>query len=295
MQHNHLFQGNNMSSLILPAALVSVDWLHQHLNHSDLLVLDGSFFMPDVERDGRLEWFDERIPGALFFDFDREICDRSSDLPHMMPSVEDFQKSVQNLGINQDSTIVVYDSLGIFSSPRVWWMLKAMGAANIAVLDGGLPAWKEQALPLQSGEQLEAIKKGNFIANYQPQLFCNAADVLSATQDKQRIIIDARSRERFLAEVPEPREGLRCGHMPNARNLPFADVLSEQSMQDAYQLALLFEAIAPRENGLIFSCGSGVTACILALGATLAGYENISVYDGSWSEWGSSAELPVVN
>ncbi|MCW8996400.1 MAG: rhodanese-like domain-containing protein, partial [Psychromonas sp.] len=128
-----------MPSLILPSALVSVDWLHEQLNHRDLLLLDASWFMPAAQRDGKLEWVDERIPGAIFFDFDREICDLNSDLPHMMPCESDFQEAARNLGINQSSVIVVYDSSGIFSSPRVWWMLKTMGADNVAVLDGGLP------------------------------------------------------------------------------------------------------------------------------------------------------------
>jgi thiosulfate/3-mercaptopyruvate sulfurtransferase len=284
-----------MSSLILPGELVSVDWLSEQISHHDLVLLDASFFMPGVERDGRQEWLVERIPGAVFFDFDREICDPASELPHMMPDADGFQESVRNLGVKQNSIIVVYDSLGIFSAPRVWWMLKAMGAEQVAVLDGGLPAWKAQSLPLESGEPVKRLDTGNFTACYQDGMFCNAEEVLVATQNKQRIIIDARSRERFLAQVPEPREGVRSGHMPNARNLPFAEILSEQKMCDAYQLALLFAVVAGKDNGLIFSCGSGVTACILALGATLAGYGNISVYDGSWAEWGGSSELPVVS
>lgn len=282
-----------MSALVLPSVLVSVDWLNEHIDHSELLLLDASWFMPSALRDGKLEWLKERIPGALFFDFDREICDTKSDLPHMMPSESDFQQYAQNLGIKQNSIIVVYDSLGIFSSPRAWWMLKAMGAANVAVLDGGLPAWKAKALPLQSGEAVKAVNKGDFIARYQSKLICDADEVLLATQDEQRVIIDARPKGRFLGLEAEPRVGVRSGHIPTAKNLPSTQLLCEQKMQDAYQLALIFEAIAPKKNGLIFSCGTGVTACILALGATLAGYENISVYDGSWTEWGSSAHLPV--
>ena len=284
-----------MASLILPSELVSVDWLSEQINHADLILLDASFFMPGVERDGKLEWVDERIPGAVFFDFDREICAQNTDLPHMMPNESDFQESVRELGINQDSVIVVYDSIGIFSSPRVWWMLKAMGATNVAVLDGGLPAWKEKSLLIESGEPLNPVKKGDFKACYQSELFCDADDVLWETQNKQRTIVDARSQARFLAQELEPRPESRSGHMPNAKNLPFTELLCDQKMRDAYQLALIFETIAPKNNGTIFSCGSGVTACILALGATLAGYENISVYDGSWAQWGGSSDLPVVS
>jgi len=284
-----------MTSLASPSDVVAVDWLNESIDHPDLMVLDASFFMPGVERDGRLEWLDMRIPGAVFFDFHREICLHSTNLPHMMPSSEDFQTSVRKLGINQNTVIVVYDSLGIFSSPRVWWMLKAMGAKQVAVLDGGLPAWKDKSLALESGAQSTSIAVGDFIADYQDKMFCDAQQVLKNTQTNERIIIDARSAERFSAKVPEPREGMRSGHMPNAKNLPFASILSNQKMHEAYQLSVVFNAIAPKDNGIIFSCGSGVTACILALGATLAGYKDICVYDGSWTEWGGSADLPVVS
>ncbi len=283
-----------MPSLSLPSALVSIDWLNEHINHANLVLLDSSWHMPNVNRDGKLEWANERLPGALFFDFDGEICDHNSDLPHMMPSEAVFQNSAQNLGINQNSTIVVYDSLGIFSSPRVWWMFKTMGFDNVAVLDGGLPAWKEKSLPIESDNKIKPINKGDFIARYQSDLICDANEVLFSTQDKQQDIVDARPQLRFSGQAPEPRAGVRSGHMPNAKNLPSATILEDQQMKDAYQLALLFEAIVPKNNRVIFSCGSGVTACILALGATLAGYENLAVYDGSWSEWGSREDLPVV-
>ncbi|MFT6985752.1 MAG: thiosulfate/3-mercaptopyruvate sulfurtransferase [Psychromonas sp.] len=283
-----------MTPLVLPSALVATDWLHKNIDHENLVVLDSSWHMPNVNRDGKSEWSNERIPGALFFDFDREICDRNADLPHMMPSAADFQQSAQNLGINQNSIIVVYDSLGIFSSPRVWWMFKAMGFSQVAVLDGGLPAWKAENFATESGAPVKQLAQGDFIACYQSALICNASEVLHATQSSDHAVIDARPAGRFSGEVPEPRAGVRSGSMPNAKSLPATQILQDQKMQDAYQLALLFEALAPKHKRVIFSCGSGVTACILALGATLAGYQNLSIYDGSWSEWGSREDLPIV-
>jgi len=213
----------------------------------------------------------------------------------MMPTPQHFELSVQLLGINNKSTIVVYDSIGIFSSPRVWWMFKAMGFNNIAVLDGGLPAWKEAGFAVNTAAPLiDKRKQGDFKAVYQADLISDRHEVYKAIGNDNIAIIDARSKERFLGLAPEVREGLRSGHMPSAINLPISEILENKTMKNAYQLAQIFEALMPHKQRVVFSCGSGVTACILALAAKLVGYDALSVYDGSWSEWGAIETLPVI-
>jgi len=284
-----------MSSLVLPDNLVSIDWLAKHRKHQGLILLDASWHMPMTQRDGYQEWLNERIGQALFFDFDREVCDQHASLPHMMPTPQHFELSAQLLGINNDSAIVVYDSLGIFSSPRVWWMFKVMGFNNVAVLDGGLPAWKAANLPVSTvPPEIVTRQQGDFKSVYQADLISDREDVKDAIDNNNIAIIDARSKGRFLGEMPEARPGLRSGHMPSAKNLPISEILENQTMKDAYQLAQIFEAIMPQKQRVVFSCGSGVTACILALAAKIAGYDALSVYDGSWSEWGAIETLPVV-
>ena len=281
-----------MSGLTFPSELISASWLKKHINNERLILLDASYFMSALKRDGKEEWSNETIPGALFFDFDKRICDQTSDLPHMMPTAELFQQEVRALGVNQNSMIVVFDRLGLFSSPRVWWMFKSMGFHDVAVLDGGLENWKDHGFPICAG--INKNGDGNFIAHYQADLFRDVQQVLSASKNEQIQILDARATERFLGKVAEPRADLRSGHIPNAKNLPYAELIQDGKMLDVEQLKVIYSTLMDNDKKTIFSCGSGVTACVLALGATLCGYQHLSVYDGSWTQWGADESLPVV-
>jgi thiosulfate/3-mercaptopyruvate sulfurtransferase len=274
-----------MTSLELPVPLVSVSWLALHRGAPDLVLLDASMqppgAAPAINQD---QW----LPGARVFDFDKRICDPGTNLPHMMPSADLFTREVRALGVNRASRVVVYDRIGIFSSPRAWWMFKAMGHDAVAVLDGGLPAWLDAGLPVVR-HPAEAAAAGDFVARPRPELFCDADQVAAALESERAAVLDARSEGRFAGRDPEPRPGLRSGHMPNALNLPFSAVQASGHMRSREELSALLSAKVGQRKTLIFSCGSGVTACTLALAAELAGYTDKSVYDGSWSEWGLPA------
>jgi thiosulfate/3-mercaptopyruvate sulfurtransferase len=283
-----------MTSLQLPSSLVSVSWLQQHLGHPQLLLFDASWHMPATGRDAFAEWQQERIGGARFFDFDGRICDLQSSLPHMLPDADSFTRELQLLGLNQDSCVVVYDSMGLFSSPRGWWMLRVMGCANVALLDGGLPAWKAQCLATESGVDQSAYPTGDFSARLDAERVADAARVLAALDDESLCVLDVRPELRFSGAADEPRAGLRRGHMPGAKNLPFAQLFDQGLFRSEVELALLLEPLLDKSRAAICSCGSGVTACILAFALHRIGFEQVAVYDGSWCEWGLPGELPVV-
>jgi thiosulfate/3-mercaptopyruvate sulfurtransferase len=283
-----------MSELRLPGPLVDADWLRQHLGDDRLLVFDCSWHMPATGRDGYQEWLEAHIPGARFFDFDRRIRDPESALPHMLPDGGLFSREMQRLGLNRDSVVVLYDTMGMFSSPRGWWMLRAMGFGACALLDGGLPAWNAAGYALESVDEEPAYAAGDFVASPDPAMVADAAEVLAALEDEGAAVVDARPAERFSGAAEEPRAGLRRGHMPGALNLPFPTLFSDGRLRPDDEIK---EMLAPMLDGRgrrIFSCGSGVTACILAFAAERAGYDGLAVYDGSWSEWGLPGELPVV-
>ncbi|MCX4773485.1 sulfurtransferase [Streptomyces sp. NBC_01260] len=271
----------------LPGPLVGTDWLAERLGTPGLLVFDASV--------GAHRGAGQRIPGARPFDIDGALCDHSVPLPHAMPDPARFTEELRSLGLRTADTVVVYDGAGIYSSPRAWWMFRAMGFDRVAVLDGGLPGWAGAGLPLESGAPAAAAERGDFTAAPRAGLVVGVDEVAQALADPAAAVFDARSRERFLGTAPEPRAGLRGGHMPGAVNLPFGEVQRAGRMRPAAELRAEFAALAGDRRRLYFSCGSGVTACVLALGAELAGYREPAVYDGSWSEWGLPSERrPVV-
>ena len=283
-----------MASLQLPDSLVSVDWLKQHLDHENLIILDSSWHMPATGRDGFSEWQQEHIRGARFFDFDGKISDPDSELPHMMPREEIFTREMQALGLNQDSVVVVYDTMGMFSSPRGWWMLRAMGCENCALLDGGLVAWDEAECPIESLLAEPAYPSGNFVAKMNPAYIADAQAVLAALEDDSVSVVDARPEPRFSGATEEPRPGLRRGHMPGAVNLPFPDVFKHGLLKPEDELRELIAPLIGDSERAIYSCGSGVTACVIAFAALHIGYDKLAIYDGSWCEWGLPGDLPVV-
>lgn len=284
----------------LPGPLVGPAWLATRLVAGGPVVLDASV--------GAHRAAARRIPGARRFDIDGVMSDATVPLPHTMPGAHRFTEEMRALGVDGTDTVVVYDAAGVYSSARAWWMLRAMGFDRVAVLDGGLPAWTAAGLPVDEAEEGIAPggegHTGDFTARPREGMLVGSGAVAAALADPGSAVLDARSRERFAGTVAEPRPGLRRGHMPGALNLPFGEIQRDGRMLPAPELravfgALLGERKRKREpdsepERLVVSCGSGVTACVLALGAELAGYTEVSVYDGSWSEWGRPSELPVV-
>ena len=281
-----------MSTLLkIEKPLVSVNWLQKHINEVNLVVLNGTLPKVTAQKKSKLQE-DFQIPGTRFFDLKNDFSIQGAAFPYTVQTPDEFEKNVRKIGINDNACIVVYDEYGIYSSPRVWWLFKAMGFDNIAVLDGGLPAWKNSGFAVES-KQTQRFELGNFEAQYQPEMLLNAKQVLNSIDTNAKQLIDARSSGRFYAIEPEPRIEVRGGHIPTSRSLPYSTLVSNGKMKSKKELKEFFVSVNPMNKEMIFSCGSGITACVLSLAATLLGCENNAVYDGSWTEWGSLIDLPI--
>ncbi len=271
--------------------------LHAILGSKNLIVLDASIPPVGNMTAPKYSWPEYRIPNARRFDLNQDFSNPNSNLPHTMPSAAHFELAAKALGINAESQIVVYDDLGLFSAARAWYMFRAMGHKNIAVLDGGLPYWLALNKPL-ADTALDSVDDkslviGDFVAQQQAGFFAHWREVQSHTRSQAALILDARAHRRFIGADTEPRDGVRSGHMPNARNLPYTDLFKQGLFKPMNELVETFANINPKQQAMIMSCGSGVTACVLALAANMSGYHDVRVYDGSWSEWGSLPDTVV--
>lgn len=273
--------------------LVSTEWLEQHLDAPDVVVVDASWHLPPAGRDGHAEFLEEHIPSALFFDID-DLSDTGSSLPHMLPSPEKFASRMRKMGIGDGNRVVAYDSVGLFSAARAWWMFQVMGHPDVAILDGGLPKWKAEERRLEDGPARPQQER-HFTARLQTMMVRDSSDILAASTDKTAQILDARAAERFAGTAPEPRAGLRSGHIPNSCNLPYTDLLNaDGTLREDDELRAAFEGCGITVAApIITSCGSGITAAVLSLGLTLIGARKHALYDGSWSEWGADETLPI--
>lgn len=272
--------------------LISADDLHTLMNGPDadrVKILDATFVLPGSALHPAQGYIMQHIRGARYFDIE-DIADHDNPLPHMLPSPGEFERHMALLGIGSDDFIVVYDQSGLYmASARAWWMVRTFGHDNVCVLDGGLPAWVAAGYDIASGEEPAPVKK-RFTASFRPSLVTDKDKLLASLEKGDTLILDARPAERFSGHAPEPRPGMRAGHIPGSRNLPFGSLIEPRTraLQDPDTLAALFHAHgADKAARVATTCGSGVTACILALGLFRTGRKDVSVYDGSWSEWGA--------
>ena len=275
-----------------PKTLVSTDWLAAHFKDPDLRILDGTMFMASEGRSGRAEYDAAHIPGARFFDID-DISDARSELPHMAPPVEKFMSKLRAMGVGDGHQVVVYDAKGLFSAARVWWLFRLMGQDNIAVLDGGFPKWQAEGRAVEDMPPI--IRDRHMTVRRQNQMVKDVTQVAAAAKLGDYEILDARSAARFRGEAPEPRAGLRAGHIPGSKSVPYTDLLNaDLTMKDPDALRAVFAAAGvDMTKPVITSCGSGVTAAIINLALERIGKTDHALYDGSWTEWGAFPTLPV--
>lgn len=274
--------------------LVETSWLADHLSSPDIVVVDGSLHLPTAKRDAKAEYLAGHIPGALFFDIE-DIADHANPLPHMLPSPVQFSSQMRKLGIGDGMRVIAYDSEGLYSAARVWWMFRAMGHEDVAVLNGGLKKWKAEGRPLDDGPAAPRQPR-HFTARANASLVRDKGDVLGLIGSSTTQILDARAAGRFAGRDPEPRKGLRSGHIPGSKNVPFGTLLNpDGTMKPPAELEKIISAAGvDPQKPVVASCGSGVTAGVVALALAMIGAPNAAVYDGSWTEWGhEDAGTPV--
>lgn len=272
--------------------LVTPEWLNAALVRNDVKVVDASWYLPAQNRDAKAEFAAGHIPGAVYFDIDA-IADQKTDLPHMLPDAPAFARAAGALGLSDTDTIIVYDGLGLFSAPRVWWTLRIFGATDVRILSGGFPAWTRAGLPTVAGWPNPAPAR--FQANLDPNAAVDHATVRGLLPDNAASIVDARPAPRFAGTAPEPRPGLQSGHMPGSRNVPFDRLQNEDGeLVDAQTIrAVINEAGVDLNQPLVTTCGTGVTAAVLSFALAAIGKKDVRLYDGSWAEWGARPDAPI--